>query len=430
MEWALIFLLIALILFLIGSPIYVAFGVGGIFAVSIWLGLPLSDIGLTAFQSVNKFTLVAVPLFIFSGYLMLHGGASEPLIDFINGMIGHLPGGLAIVMVVSCTFFGALCGSTLATIAAIGTIMVPYMEKNGYSRSFSSGLLSCAGTLGNIIPPSIVMIIYGDMAETSVAALFAAGLVPGLIMAGLLCVVSIFIASRRKYKRASQVGYNERWRLFLHALPALLMPIIVLGGIYGGICTPTEAAAVAVVYSVIIGYVAYKKLTFKILWKSLHDSAVSTAIILVLILTATFLGRIFVYLQLPQQIAALVVDAGLGPFGFLFWSSIALIFLGMLIEGTPLILIGVPILLPSILTLGISPVHWGVIYCLAILVGQFTPPVGIAVFMTCGITGETPENTIREGYPFAISMVVTLLITAIWPGLSLWLPNLMGIFID
>lgn len=420
------------ILFIIGTPIYVSFGVAGVFGVAWWIGVPLEDVGLWAYHASYKFTLLAIPLFIFAGNTMLYGGASRPLIDFINSLIGHFPGGLGIVMVVSCGFFGALCGSTLATIAAIGTIMVPYMVERGYPRPYSSGLLSCAGTLGNIIPPSIILIIFGELAEKSISVLFAATLIPGLVMVGILAVTVAIVAKRRGIKTVGsreEFSWRERRRFFVRAIPALIMPVIILGGIYGGIFTPTEAAAVAVFYGLFIGFLVYRKLNWKSLWGCLSASVRSTAVILILIIMAVFLSRIFTYMHLPQMIMGTVTAAHISPLGFLLLSDLIIILLGTLIEGTPLLLLSVPLIVPPALALGVQPYHLGIIFCAGIIIGQFTPPVGIAVYMASSTAEETPENTIREGIPFFIALVIGLLVITLVPELSLWMPRMMGMYL-
>ncbi|GAI93812.1 unnamed protein product, partial [marine sediment metagenome] len=290
---------------------------------------------------------LAIPLFIFAGDLLLHGGAAQRLIDVMDAFFCHLPGGMGIATILACAFFAALSGSAGATVSAIGTIMIPAMIASGYRRGTAAGLVGSVGSIGNLIPPSIFFILYGTLVEVSISELFAAGILPGVILSAMLCATMVIAARREHYKLKIAATWQVRKDALIKSIPALVMPIIVLGGIYGGVFTPTEAAAVACVYGLVIGAFVYRKLNFKVLWSTTTHAARTTALIMLLVSMAVVLGKMFSFAGFPQAFAALVMEAKIGPQSFMMLATLVIIALGTILEALPLMYVTVPILLPA-----------------------------------------------------------------------------------
>jgi C4-dicarboxylate transporter DctM subunit len=413
------------ILFAIGSPIYMAFSLGGLLILFFIVGFPLNQLTGMFFNSLNSYVLLAGPLFILAGNFMVRGGLSTPLSQLMNSCTNRIPGGVAVATILACTFIGALTGSAFATIAAVGIALFPAMVGAGYSRGYSGAVLCCAGNLGILIPPSIVFILFGYLADISVGQLFIAGVLPGLVMAALLCGVAIATAMRKRFPLLPSVTWRERGRLFIRALPALFMPIVILGGIYGGIFTPTEAAAVACVYSIIIGIFIYRGLNWKNFWGSLSDTTQLVGSILLLIAGGTFLGKAFILIGFPQAICNWVIESGLGPTGFLLILAAVFAGLGCIMEGMVIMFVTLPLIMPAANILGIDMLHLGVIFCISIMVSGVTPPVAIVLYITAGMFDTPVEKIIREVLPFLVAMIISLLIIVFLPQISVWLPGKM-----
>ena len=417
-------LVLAFGLFIIGVPIAVSFGLGAAIVLIFHNALPVSSISNMMYGNLDHFTWVAVPLFVFAGNLMVRSNSAKALLDFIQAVLGHITGGIAASAVIACVFFGALTGSGAATIAAIGTLMIPRMREMGYSDGFSTGLISVTGTLGNLIPPSLFFIIYGMLVEKSIASLFMAGVIPGMLAAALLTVTAVIICKVKHFKTLEPVNANARWKAFLYAIPALMIPVVILGGIYGGIFTPTEAATVACVIAILAGF-WYKGMTWEAFKVASYDTLRVTSMLLFLICTATLLGKVLVLTGFPQILTKLVVAWELKPLAFIIGVSIVLLIMGVFMEGTPLLYVTLPIIMPCAITLNISLIHLGVVYAVAILIGQITPPVGIMLYVGSSIAKTPADVVIRGAIPFLIAMVVTLILVCAFPGISLFLPSMM-----
>lgn len=417
---------IGLLLLFLGLPIFVTFAFIGCLLFATYAHWPLATAPSIMFHEIDKVLLLACPFFVFAGNAMVFGKTSVVLVDVMRRIFGRFPGGLAITAVASSAFFGAITGSSSATVAAIATILLPHMDEAGYNRSFSTGLLACSGTLGNIIPPSIVLILYGDVGETSVAKLFAGGLFSGLLIALFMIIVVVIICKRQGFREPETAVSIEGWgKLLLRAAPALFMPVLILGGIYGGIFTPTEAAAVSCIYALLVGFLVYKGLTWQGVKESLRKTIGVVGMLYPLIGTAILMNKMFIRAEFPLIVTKFVAEAGLGPAAFLGMAFVLVLGLGCILEGVPLIYVCVPLLLPTVLALGISPVHFGVIFCALVLIGQITPPVGIILYVTSSITKEPSESVIRGALPFLAAMTVATIIIIYVPAISLWLPSII-----
>lgn len=421
---ALLLFLLLISLFIIGVPI--AFSLGLASAVTVWHGdlMPLLVIAQQLIASVNSFPLMAIPFFILAGYLMQNGGISQRLVDFSNTLVGSMTGGLAMVAIVTSLFFAAISGSGAATTAAIGSILIPAMLSKGYPGSYAAANQAASGALGVIIPPSIPLILYGIAANVSVGDMFIAGILPGVLVTLTLLIFAYFFA------KANGLGGNEKsslkdvLRAGRKAILAILMPIIILGGIYGGIFTPTEAAVVAVAYSFLIGFVIYREITLVSLVGILRQSAVTTAVVLSIIGAAGLYGRILQRLRVPDMISDFVISAIDSPLLFILLANFLLLVAGMFIEAAAAILIFVPILLPIAIGYGFDPVHFGIIMVVNLAMGMFTPPVGLNLFVASQITEISIARLTWAVMPFVGIVLINLLIISLLPFLSTWLPSL------
>lgn len=378
-------------------------------------------------HSANEsFALLAIPLFILSGMLMSGGGISRRLVDFFEKVMGFMTGGLAIVAIVACVFFGALSGSAPATVAAIGSIMIPSMVQRGYDKAWTADLLASTGTLGCVIPPSIPMVLYGVLSKTSVTALFTAGVVPGVFVGVCYCIYAHLKCKREGIGKAQKYSGKEIWKSFVDAIWALLMPVIILGGIYAGIFTATEAATVSVVYGLIIGVFVYKEMKLKDIPKLLFTAATSSASILMIIATAASFATILTRNNIPTIVANWIIGFAKTP--AMFWLAFSgfMLILGMFMSVSPALVILTPILAPAISQLGIHPVHFGLCFVIWMCIGTITPPFGSSVFITCGITKISSAEAFRKVIPFCVIFVVAVIILMIFPEFTLFLPRLVG----
>jgi C4-dicarboxylate transporter, DctM subunit len=408
-----------LILFLIGVPIAISLGLASAAAVW-WTGdIPLLILVQRAFTSIDSFPLMAVPFFVLAGKLMEVGGISERLIRFANTLTGHFKGGLGMVAVVTAMFFSAISGSSAATTAAIGGILIPAMIKKGYDRNFAGSISAVSGELGVIIPPSVPLIVFGVATGTSIGDLFIAGILPGVLIAVSLLLLVYFIAIRRGYPSDDKATFKERWAGFKSAVLALLMPIIILGGIYGGIFTPTEAAAVAVVYSFIIGAFVYRKITPKVLMKALSQSAITTSIVMIIIANAGLFGLILSREGIPAQVTDFFIGLSTNPIIFLLLINILLIIVGMFMETSASIIILAPILTPVAVSMGVDPVHFGIIMVVNLALGMCTPPVGVNLFIAAQIANVKLERLAKALAWFFVVLIIDLLLISFIPQITL-----------
>ena len=405
-------------------PIAFTLGFSAIIPLLITEEFPLVAVTMAMTQAIDSFPFMAIPFFILAGNLMDKGGISERLVRFANSMVGSVHGGLAIVTVVACTFFGAISGSGPATVAAIGGIMIPFMVREGYGAGFASAVAASAGCLGLFIPPSIAMITYGVTTGQSIGALFIGGVGPGIITALGLCIVSYWISKKRGYKGNMPFSMKNVIATGKNAVYPLLMPVIILGGIYGGIFTPTEAAAVAVFYAVIVGFLFTRELKLADLPSILTGSAVTTAMVMLIIATASAFGRLLTLLELPAALVNFVVENNVNAMMFLLIINIAMLIIGTFMELNATILILAPILFPIAKTLGIDPVHLGIIMVVNMTFGLLTPPLGVHLFVSCGIAKIKFDVICREVYPFLLVAVSVIFIVSYFPQTAMWLVKL------
>ncbi|MDG5787132.1 TRAP transporter large permease [Evansella sp. AB-P1] len=420
-----IIIFVFVILLLIGTPIAIALGLTSIIA------MYLADINLavaaqTMFSGIDSFTLMAIPFFIFAGDLMLSGGMSRRLINMAKKWIGWTTGGLPIAGVLSSMFFAALSGSSPATVAAIGGIMIPSLKEAKYSPRFSVGLMCAAGSLGIIIPPSITLLVYGVIAEVSVSDLFIAGIIPGLLIGFVLILVSYFIAKKEGHQPDQRASWSEVWISTKDAIWGIIMPVIVLGGIYRGIFTPTEAAAVAIIYSLFISMVVYRELSIKALFTCAKRSVVIASMVMLVIASAKVFSWYLTYEQIPTRVASVVLEYATTPVLVLLAITVILLIVGMFMDPSAAVLILVPLFLPVAIEMGIDPVHFGIIMIVNLAIGMLTPPFGLNLFVASGIS-DLPLSEVTKGvFPFIFVLLITLLVITFVPQLSTFLPSLSG----
>ncbi|WP_066304308.1 TRAP transporter large permease [Bacillus sp. FJAT-29814] len=422
-----IVLSVLLVLLVLGTAVGFSFGIAGTIGVFL-SGINSSTIASIAFQSLDSFPLMAIPFFILAGDLMKEGGLSERLIHWINSFVGKIRGGLGVVMVVACTFFGAISGSSVATVAAIGSIMIPIMEKYGYERRYSSALAAASGFLGILIPPSIPLIIYGITANVSIGDLFLSTVFPGLLLAIFYIIVNFVFFKKYHTDPANNemdIMSSNMGKSTISALPAIILPIIILGGIYGGAFTPTEAAAVAVIYSFVVGFFIYRGLSKKNIKRVLLDSALTSSVLLILMALVSVLGRYLTLENVPLTISGFLTDAFDNKYMFLLVINLLFLLIGMFMETNTAILLFTPLLIPALKQLGIDPVHFGAILVLNLGIGSITPPFAANLFVANRISGVPVTKMLAPLLPFLfLAGIPVLFIVTYIPWLSMWLPSL------
>ncbi|RBW67961.1 TRAP transporter large permease [Bacillus taeanensis] len=414
-----------LILFLLTVPIALSIGLASTIAVWSSGDLPLLVLVQRIFTSLDSFPLMAIPFFILAGSLMETGGISKRLVHFANTLAGSMTGGLAGVTVITSMFFAAISGSSPATVAAIGSIMIPAMVARHYDVNFAAAIQSVAGALGVIIPPSIPMILYGVVVGVSIGDLFIAGIIPGLLIGFSLILTAFIISKRRGYKGAEHFTWQQRFEAFKNAIFALLMPMIILGGIYGGIFTPTEAAVVAVAYALIIGLFVYKEIKLKDLIPAFVKSGITTAIIMLIIGNAGLLGWLLTKERIPQTVAQSFISFSDNPLVFLLIVNIFLLIVGMFFETSASVIILAPILAPIAIQLGVDPVHFGIIMVVNLAIGMVTPPLGVNLFVAMQISKVRLEQLSKAVIPFLIILIADVLVISYIPEISLFLVELL-----
>ena len=420
-----LFLLLFLLMF-IGVPIAASLGLAGSITIMLFSPDSVRSLAIKLFETSEHYTLLAIPFFLLSGAFMTTGGVARRLIDFANACVGHIRGGLAIGAVLACMLFAALSGSSPATVAAVGSIAIAGMVRSGYPQAFGAGIVCNAGTLGILIPPSIVMVVYAAATEQSVGKLFMAGVIPGLML-GLVLMIAIYIVARiKKLPALPRASLREWLRAAREAFWGLLLMVIILGGIYTGMFTPTEAAAVAAVYAGFVALFVYKDLTIRECPKVLLESGKLTIMLMFIIANAMLFAHVLTTEQIPQQITAWVVDLGLQPWQFLLVVNIVLLIAGAFMEPSAIILILAPILFPIAMQLGIDPIHLGIIMVVNMEIGLITPPVGLNLFVTSAVTGMPLTAVIRAAMPWLMLLISFLVIITYVPAVSLALPNLLG----
>jgi C4-dicarboxylate transporter DctM subunit len=424
MMTAALFAMLAIFL-LIGLPIAVSLGLSSVLVITFLGRDSLASLALKLYETSEQFTLLAIPFFILAGAFMTTGGVARRMIRFANACVGHLHGGLAIASVLACMLFAAVSGSSPATVVAVGSIVIAGMTRAGYSQDFAAGVICNAGTLGILIPPSIVMVVYGAATETSVGQLFMAGVLPGIVL-GLMLMVAIYVRARMiDLPRQPRASAREILVAGRQSMWGLLLLIIIMGGIYGGIFTPTEAAAVAAVYAFFVALFVYRDIGFRQVPKVLVDAGRVTVMLMFIIANALLFGYVLTTERIPQAIAEQIVSWGMQPWQFLIVVNVLLLIAGNFMEPTGIILILIPILFPISQRLGIDPVHLGIIVTVNMEIGMVTPPVGLNLFVTSGITGMSVMQVVRAALPWLSVLLVFLVIVTYVPQLSLFLPRLL-----
>lgn len=385
------------------------------------IALPFSLLTQVLITSNDSFPLMAIPFFILAGVIMGRGGVSERLLNVASSFVGHYRGGFAVAAILTAMFFSAISGSGPATVAAIGSIMIPAMVKRGYDKKFATALIAASGTIGIVIPPSIPLVIYGVASGTSIGDLFLAGIIPGILMGISLMIWAVMHARKKNYQTDPKSTWKERFQALNRGKGALLMPIVILGGIYGGIFTPTEAAVVAVVYGLILSFLFYRELSWKETMSVLYDSGVTTGSIMIIVAAAAVFGRILALEQIPSEVASTMMSISSNPIIFLLLVNVLLIVIGTFLETIAAVIILTPILLPLTVQMGIDPVHFGLIMIVNLSLGFITPPLGLNLFVAAGISELKMEALVRAILPAFLALIITLLLITYIPGLSLLL---------
>jgi len=415
-----------LLLFL-SVPVAVALGLSTFITAFIFEGYDsLVDLASNLFSQLDKYALMAIPMFILAGNLLSKGGSAKRIIEFAKAFVGHLPGGLPIAAILASIVFAAVSGSSPATVAAIGSIMFGAITAAGYPKSYAIGTITTAGSLGILIPPSIVMIIYGVTADESIGKLFIAGIIPGLLIGFMLMAVTYIGAKKLGFKKTKPASWKVRWQKFKESFWALMTIVIIIGGIYGGVFTPTEAAAVSAIWALFVSLFIYKDIKIKDLAPVFFESAKTSGMILFIIANASMFAYFLTLENIPQELTDLVLNMHLNKYMFLVAVNILLLIAGNFMEPSSIIMITVPLLLPIAKSLGINPIHFGVIITINMELGMLTPPVGLNLFVASGITKEPIKEVVKSVIPWFLVLLFGLILITYIPQISLWLPNHMN----
>ncbi len=415
------------VLVIIGVPIAIALGLSSMITLLIHSHVPLMVLVQQAYSGLDTFTLMAIPFFILAGNVMSQGGVSKRLVALAGVFFGRYTGGLAHVSTAACTFFGAISGSAPATTAAIGSVMVPPMKAKGYSTEFAAACVAASGVIGLLIPPSINMVLYGVITGASIGKMFLGGIIPGLIMSAALMLVNYLVARKRGFLGEEPPSRAEAWKAIKESFFALLMPIIILGGIYLGIFTPTEAAVVAAAYGFIVGAFIYRELDWKRLANVLMTTAKSSAIIMILVSLAHCFSYLLASEQIPQAITRMMLGVSRNPDILLLMICLSLLVVGTFLDNAVAVVLMTPILFPVVQSVGIGPVFFGVLLVLTLAIGQITPPVGLCLFVACNIAGISIEKLSMSCLPYLGIMLLVMLIILFFPDLVLFIPNTVDI---
>ncbi|MBA7567895.1 TRAP transporter large permease [Candidatus Atribacteria bacterium 1244-E10-H5-B2] len=421
---AIVIVLTFLSLLIIGLPIAFVIGLTSLIIIRIQGTMPLNAIPEYMFFGIDSFPLMAIPFFILAGEIMTETGLSKRLIHFAQVLVGRIPGALAQVNILTSIFFAGITGAAVADTAAIGSIMIPAMGEEGYSAKYSAAVTAASSCIGPIIPPSIILVVYGVAANTSISSLLLAGIIPGIIMGIAMAIIAYFQAVKYKFPKIEEtLNLLLLASAFWKAIPALLMPIIIIGGILGGVFTPTEAACVAVVYSTALGFIT-KTLKFKKIPSICIRASVTTSIVLFIISAAKFFSIILIINDIPFQVTHFFLSLSNNPLLIIFFINILLLLVGCVMEISAACVILVPILLPVVTQIGLNPVHFGMIMCVNLAIGLATPPVGPTLFVACRIARISIEEITEAIWPFLLALVSALLLITYFPDLTMFLPNL------
>ncbi|WP_134702173.1 TRAP transporter large permease [Ammoniphilus sp. YIM 78166] len=415
---------IFIVMMLLRVPIAISLALATIF-VLMQENFNMNMVPQRMFSALDSFPLMAIPGFVLAGVLLARGGISKYLIEALRTWVGHLPGGLSVVTILACMIFAAISGSSPATAAAIGSIMIPAMVSAGYDKKYAMGLVAAAGTLGILIPPSIPLIIYGITAEESIGKLFMAGVIPGVLLGGVLIVSAIFYAKKNGYGIQAKESNEVRIKASIKALWGAFLPILILGSIYTGVATPTESAVIAVAYAIIVSTIIYREMSFKDVRPILVESINITSMIFLIIAAASLFGLYLTNAQVPHHVGEWIAQSNMNKWIFFIIINILFFIMGTFLEAVSIILITLPIILPIIKHLGIDPIHFAIIMTVNMELAMITPPVGLNLFVVAGIAKEKLGAVVKGVVPFIILFVVVLALLIIFPELSLWLPDKM-----
>ena len=421
------FLFIALFaLLFIGIPVAISLGLSGALTILLFSNDSVRSLSIKLFETSEHYTLMAIPFFLLAGAFMTTGGVAHRLIDFANACVGHIKGGLAIAAILACMLFAALSGSSPATVAAVGSIVIAGMVRSGYKQDFATGIVCNAGTLGILIPPSIVMVVYATATETSVGKLFMAGVVPGVLLGVFLMVTIYILAHIKNMPSLPRASLTEVLRTGRRAIWGLLLIVIILGGIYSGMFTPTEAAAVAAIYAAFVAVLIHRDMTFRECPRVIIDAGKLSVVLMFIIANAMLFAHVLTTEQIPQAITAWVVEQGFSPIEFLIVVNIVLLVAGTFMEPSAIILILAPILFPIAMQMGIDPIHLGIIMVVNMEIGLITPPTGLNLFVASAVTGMPLTRVIRAVSPWLLMMLAFLILVTYVPFISLALPEWLG----
>jgi len=423
---ALIIFSLLLALMLTGMPISISLGLTVLTFIVTMTHVPMESVALKLFTGIEKWEIMAVPFFILAGNFLTHGGVARRMINFAISLVGHFYGGLALAAILACAMFALVCGSSVATVVAIGSIVLPAMVANGYPMRFAAGVIITAGSLGILMLPSIPKVIYAISTGTSIGALFVAGLLPGMLLTFMLCGVTWYLARRNNYPRLPRATWLERLKAFRESVWGLMLVVIIVGGIYSGMFTATEAAAMAAVYSFFVSVFVYRDMSLKDVPKVLRESANMSAMLLYIITNAVLFSFVLANENLPNHLAEWLIGQNLGPVGFLLMVNILLLVAGNFMEPSSIILIMAPVFFPAAMSLGINPVHFGILIDVNMEVGLCHPPVGLNLYVASGISGLGVTELTKAVMPWLLTLIVFLVIVTYWPWLSLVLPRAMG----
>ncbi|MDR7269346.1 C4-dicarboxylate transporter DctM subunit [Pelomonas saccharophila] len=423
---ALIIFSLLLALMLTGMPISISLGLTVMTFIVTMTQVPIESVALKLFTGIEKWEIMAVPFFILAGNFLTHGGVARRMINFATSMVGHFHGGLALASILACSMFALVCGSSVATVVAIGSIVLPAMVAHGYPMRFGAGVIITAGSLGILMLPSIPKVIYAISTNTSIGALFVAGLLPGIMLALMLAAVTWYIARKNNYPRLARMGWKARFHAFRKSFWGLLLVVIIVGGIWSGAFTATEAAAMAAVYSFFVAIFVYKDLKLRDVPKVLKDSANMSAMLLYIITNAVLFSFVLTNENLPHQLADWLLSMNLGQNGFLFVVNLVLLGAGNFMDPSSIILIMAPIFFPAAMQLGVNPVHFGILIDVNMEVGLCHPPVGLNLYVASGISKLGITELTKAVMPWLLTMIVFLVIVTYWPWLTLVVPQMMG----
>ncbi|MBP7516851.1 MAG: TRAP transporter large permease subunit [Desulfobulbus sp.] len=417
---------ILIALMLTGMPISISLGLTVLTFLFTMTQVPLESVALKLFSGIEKFEIMAIPFFILAGNFLTHGGVAQRMINFATSMVGHWHGGLALSGVLACALFAAVSGSSPATVVAIGSILIPGMIKEGFPMRFGAGVITTSGALGILIPPSIVMVMYAIATNTSVGALFMAGVIPGIALASMLGGMTWYRARKFNYPRQPKASWRQRLRAFRESAWGLMLIIVVMGGIYSGMFTPTEAAAMSAVYAFVVAVFIYKDIGLKDVPKILLNSANMSAMLLYIITNAVMFSFTLANENIPQQLTAFMIEMGFGKIAFLLAVNVILLMAGNFMEPSSIMLIFAPIVFPIAMQLGIDPIHLGVLMVVNMEVGMCHPPVGLNLYVASGLTKMGITELTVAVWPWLLTMLVFLVLATYWPAMSLWLPKALG----